>query len=168
MKSIDEQIINSLFLILDEIKRQFENAGVKMIITIQLLLEIAVTLGKSLPGYRTSICIGGDDDELNNVHGFQSLLMADYQAELPGINPQETAILPYSSGTTGLPKGVMLSHHNLVSNLTQLRHPALLEEIDLGILFLIFNLYLYIFSCSYRRTTENSFNGTPFLPHLWL
>lgn len=29
-------------------------------------------------------------------------------------------VMPYSSGTTGLPKGVMLSHHNLVSNLVQI------------------------------------------------
>jgi acyl-CoA synthetase (AMP-forming)/AMP-acid ligase II len=31
----------------------------------------------------------------------------------------DTAVLPYSSGTTGLPKGVMLSHRNLVSNIAQ-------------------------------------------------
>ena len=31
------------------------------------------------------------------------------------------AYLPYSSGTTGLPKGVMISHRNLVANLCQVR-----------------------------------------------
>jgi acyl-CoA synthetase (AMP-forming)/AMP-acid ligase II len=31
----------------------------------------------------------------------------------------DTAILPYSSGTTGRPKGVMLSHRNIVSNIAQ-------------------------------------------------
>lgn len=37
------------------------------------------------------------------------------------INPKEdVAILPYSSGTTGLPKGVMLTHFNLSANIQQL------------------------------------------------
>jgi long-subunit acyl-CoA synthetase (AMP-forming) len=34
-------------------------------------------------------------------------------------NIADTAILAYSSGTTGLPKGVMLSHKNIVSNIVQ-------------------------------------------------
>lgn len=39
------------------------------------------------------------------------------------INPNEDVILlPYSSGTTGLPKGVMLTHYNVVSNLLQFRY----------------------------------------------
>lgn len=38
-----------------------------------------------------------------------------------GIDPEQNlAVLPFSSGTTGLPKGVMLTHANLVSNLYQI------------------------------------------------
>jgi acyl-CoA synthetase (AMP-forming)/AMP-acid ligase II len=39
-------------------------------------------------------------------------------ARNPGV---DLAALPYSSGTTGLPKGVMLTHRNLVANISQVR-----------------------------------------------
>ena len=34
-------------------------------------------------------------------------------------------MLPYSSGTTGVPKGVKLTHRNLVANMAQLDHPVM-------------------------------------------
>ena len=36
------------------------------------------------------------------------------------VEPDDLAVLPYSSGTTGLPKGVELTHRNLVANLCQM------------------------------------------------
>jgi len=41
-------------------------------------------------------------------------------AEPVAVDPEkDLAFLPYSSGTTGLPKGVMLTHHNVCSNISQ-------------------------------------------------
>ncbi|CAE7784099.1 4CL, partial [Symbiodinium microadriaticum] len=39
----------------------------------------------------------------------------------PAVHPDSTLTIPFSSGTTGLPKGVVLSHRNVTSNMLQLR-----------------------------------------------
>ena len=51
--------------------------------------------------------------------------------------PDDTALLQYTGGTTGIPKGVMLTHRNLVTNVLQCRNwmPSLKEgkEVFLGV-----------------------------------
>jgi acyl-CoA synthetase (AMP-forming)/AMP-acid ligase II len=47
--------------------------------------------------------------------------------------PDDLALLPYSSGTTGLPKGVMLTHANLVASVGQLGSRLRLTERDTAV-----------------------------------
>ncbi len=58
------------------------------------------------------------------------------------IDPEELAVLPYSSGTTGLMKGVMLTHRNLVANIEQAHNSMPLTEADVLVgLMPFFHIY---------------------------
>ena len=51
-------------------------------------------------------------------------------APWPSVRPDAVALLPYSSGTSGLPKGVMLTHANLVTAVRQLSRGLRLTAAD--------------------------------------
>jgi long-chain acyl-CoA synthetase len=67
----------------------------------------------------------------NSVHPFKKLL--DWNEPRPPaveLHPADLACLQYTGGTTGLPKGTMLSHRNLIASLTQIRTFLLYEHHD--------------------------------------
>jgi acyl-CoA synthetase (AMP-forming)/AMP-acid ligase II len=74
---------------------------------------------------------------------FTSLLESDEEVPRVEINPKEDLVaLPYSSGTTGLPKGVMLTHHNLVANMCQMDGLDYFERDDVLLCVLpLFHIY---------------------------
>jgi acyl-CoA synthetase (AMP-forming)/AMP-acid ligase II len=72
---------------------------------------------------------------------------------------KDIAVLPYSSGTTGLPKGVMLTHHNLTSNLRQLMATGLVRAgetvlLDFLPFYHIYGLSLLLNQGLYAGTTQ--------------
>jgi acyl-CoA synthetase (AMP-forming)/AMP-acid ligase II len=66
-------------------------------------------------------------------------------------------VLPYSSGTTGLPKGVMLTHYNLVANMCQAEPAFKLREHEVVLSFLPF---FHIYGMSVLMNLSLSFGGT--------
>lgn len=89
--------------------------------------------------------------EADGVRSFDVLLADDGPWPQVAIAPREdVALLPYSSGTTGLPKGVMLTHHNLVANCHQVEGFDLLDDTDTIVAFLpFFHMYAVMVFLAY-------------------
>jgi 4-coumarate--CoA ligase len=81
------------------------------------------------------VVLQGQGEPPAGTISFSSLLKGPDRLDRSiGIDPRERiAVLPFSSGTTGLPKGVMLTHFNLLCDLYQVVHVHEISEADVMI-----------------------------------
>lgn len=106
--------INPLYTV-HELTHQLKDAGAKYLLTIPQFLDKALEAAQAA-NLREVFVFG----EAPGATPFADLLKNDGHLPTVTLNPtQDLVVLPYSSGTTGLPKGVMLTHHNLVANIAQ-------------------------------------------------
>jgi acyl-CoA synthetase (AMP-forming)/AMP-acid ligase II len=103
-----------------EVRFQLENSGASLLITDAPFIKDINLAG--LPALRRVFITRQAHP---GAEAFSSLLrpVSDSLPSAAESSAKTIAALPYSSGTTGLPKGVMLSHHNLVANVYQLLGP---------------------------------------------
>ena len=149
----------------DEIAFQLKDSKPKLLLTIPPLMEKAKEAAEK--GGVKEIAVFG---EAEGATPFQSLMDSGEPPSVEIDPAQDLVALPYSSGTTGFSKGVMLTHRNLVANLVQTEVVQIVGEDEkiMAVLpfFHIYGMQVIMNQGLYRGTTIVSmprFELEPFL-----
>ncbi|MEL6348535.1 MAG: AMP-binding protein, partial [Myxococcota bacterium] len=120
----------------EEISYQLRDSNAKAIVTIGLFLDVARAAAEKV-GIEAVYVIGpGDAPSIATLFG------EPLTAQVARNYAEDVVVLPYSSGTTGFPKGVMLTHFNLVANLVQSDAHLGLDETEVAYAVLpFFHIY---------------------------
>ncbi|KAI1449006.1 acetyl-CoA synthetase-like protein [Annulohypoxylon stygium] len=113
-----------------ELEHQLKSSGAKALITCIPLLETALKASRAcnipddkvfiirLPGKFDPVPFKSLDDLIDEGRSFPELEPLIWSK---GQGARQVAYLCYSSGTSGLPKAVMIAHRNVIANVMQLR-----------------------------------------------
>ncbi|XP_019199737.1 PREDICTED: 4-coumarate--CoA ligase 2 [Ipomoea nil] len=104
-----------------EIFKQMSASKAKVIITQSMYVEKLKDSGEEYPKLGEDFSVVTVDDPPENCLHFSVLSEAD-EEDIPAtvdIAPDDAVALPFSSGTTGLPKGVVLTHKSLITSVAQ-------------------------------------------------
>ncbi|GAA0489230.1 4-coumarate--CoA ligase family protein [Streptomyces olivaceiscleroticus] len=125
----------------DEVAKQLHDSGARWLVTVSALLPAARTAAEKCGGI-TEIFVC---DAAPGHRSLADLLAGGAPEPQIDLDPAEDlACLPYSSGTTGAPKGVMLTHRNIATNLVQLDGVLTAEPGDRVLAVLpMFHIYGY-------------------------
>ena len=109
---------------------QMQDAGAGFVFTTPPLLETVREAAAQLP---CKIILLG---EVADTVSFAALIACEDPEPAVTLDPDALAALPYSSGTTGLAKGVVLTHRTLVSNVCQYLDVQKLADRDVSLIVL--------------------------------
>ncbi len=102
-----------------EVAHQLRDTDAVACFVARPLVPLLDTARHDVPSLRHVYVLGDVREMAREVSDEPEPVALDYENDI--------AVLPYSSGTTGLPKGVMLAHHNITSNMRQVLATGLVK-----------------------------------------
>ncbi|KAJ4787081.1 Long-chain acyl-CoA synthetase 1 [Rhynchospora pubera] len=110
----------------DAVEFIVNHASVQVIFCVPQTLSILLSFVSKLPSVRLIVVVGGVDENmppLQSTNGIEVIAFSKLQSEgqrtlqpFRPPKPDDIATICYTSGTTGTPKGVVLTHSSLIAN----------------------------------------------------
>lgn len=136
-------------LIPDQIRYILDDSGARLIFVSDVAqLGKVLEIRDRLPALQTIVVFDPPASPLpDGVLGWEDMLAmgrsaragrgsASFRDTAEGTRPEDVATILYTSGTTGNPKGVMLTHRNLTSNVMAARRVLVIDNRDVTLSFL--------------------------------
>jgi len=128
-----------------EVAYHLQDSDAKVLVTFEMFAEEAVKGARQVGGVTTYVVnLPGSDQRPEGTRPVDELYAADDTRDLVPLDPGDTAVLLYTSGTTGKPKGAELTHFQLFMNCTVAGELFAIREDDVSLavlpLFHVFGL----------------------------
>ncbi|XP_073147333.1 long chain acyl-CoA synthetase 6, peroxisomal-like isoform X1 [Henckelia pumila] len=130
----------------DAVKYIVNHADIRAIFCVPNTLNTLLTFLSEIPSVRVIVVVGGIDEHLPALPSASGVTVISYSRLLGQgrgnmhpfcpPKPEDTATICYTSGTTGTPKGVVLSHGNLIASIAGMTRSVTFYSSDIYISYL--------------------------------